>query len=127
EPETKSSSAKFIGIGAVALIVLAVGIWVISSMGGGSAKPQPAPVAATVGAETTSQPVAESQAAPADQPTIQENSPAESEKAAVEPREAKPRPQIAEAKPAKTEKKPTAAATPAKAKKVSVDDLINDN
>lgn len=128
EPEAKSSSAKFIGIGAVALIVLAVGIWVISSMGGGSAKPQPAPVTATVGAETTTQPVAESQAAPAEQPTVQqETSPAESEKAAVETRDAKPRPQIAEAKPAKPEKKPAAAATPAKAKKVSVDDLINDN
>ena len=127
EPEAKSSSAKFIGIGAVALIVLAVGIWVISSMGGGSAKPQTAPVTATVGAETTRQPVAESQSAPADQPAAQENSPAESDKAAVESREAKPRPQIAEAKPAKPEQKPAAAATPAKAKKVSVDDLINDN
>lgn len=129
ERESKGSSAKFIGIGAVALILLAVGIWVISSMGGGSepAKTQTAPVAVTVGPETTTQPVAERQVPPADQPVVEENPPAESEKAAVESREAKPRPQIAEAKPAKPETKPAAAATPAKAKKVSVDDLINDN
>ncbi|MCZ2391788.1 MAG: hypothetical protein LC113_12005 [Acidobacteria bacterium] len=131
EPEAKSGSAKFIGIGAVALVVLAIGIWFISSMGGGeAAKPKAAPVAATVASDpapqTQTQAPAETEAAPAAQAAV-EDSPAAPEKAAAEPREAKPRAQIAEAKPAKPEQKPAAAATPAKAKKVSVDDLINDN
>ncbi|MBX3283439.1 MAG: hypothetical protein KF756_13310 [Acidobacteria bacterium] len=130
ESESNGSPIKFIGIGAVALIVLAVGIWMLSSMGGSSkpAETQTAPVTATVGSEPSAQPVAETQPAAAEQQAAQESSPVEPEKAAVEPtREAKPRPQIAEAKPAKPEAKPAAAATPAKAKKVSVDDLINDN
>lgn len=129
ESESKGSPVKFIGIGAVALIVLAVGVWMLSSMGGSStpAKTQTAPVTATVGSEPSAQPVAESQPAAAEQPAVHENSPVEPDKAAVESRDAKPRAQIAEAKPAKPEAKPAAAATPAKAKKVSVDDLINDN
>ena len=128
ELESKGLPVKFIGIGAVALIVLAIGIWVISSMGGSqAAKPQTAPVTATVGSEPSSQPAAERQAAPADQQAATEDSTAAPEKGAAENREAKTRPQIAESKPAKPEQKPAAAATPAKAKKVSVDDLINDN
>ncbi|HMM78610.1 MAG TPA: hypothetical protein PKC65_01175 [Pyrinomonadaceae bacterium] len=129
EPEAKGIPTKFIGIGAVALIVLAIGVWMLSSMGGGQpAKTQTAPAAATVRAEPEAQPAADSQVPPAEQQqSVVENSPAAPERPVVESREAKPRPQIAEAKPAKPEQKPAAAATPAKAKKISVDDLINDN
>lgn len=129
EPEAKGIPTKVIGIGAVALIVLAIGVWMLSSMGGGQPdNAQTAPAAATVSAEPEAQPAADSQVPPAEQQqSVVENSPAAPERPVVESREVKTRPQIAEAKPARSEQKPAAAATPAKAKKISVDDLINDN
>jgi len=129
EPEAKGIPTKVIGIGAVALIVLAIGVWMLSSMGGGQPdSAQTAPATATVSAEPEAQPAADSQVPPAEQQqSVVENSPAAPERPVVESREVKARPQIAEAKPARSEQKPAAAATPAKAKKISVDDLINDN